>query len=160
MTDNRSPLPPAGWHNDPNDPTSIRYWDGFRWTDHRAPKQPPAANRLPPAGWLNDPNDPLKLRWWDGSQWSGARQDKASSQPAQEQLQLHRAVSPVMRVVAENVSDKVASLRNTVGDVAGDVANGAANGAGCVFRLLKGIAMVVLFPLWLVLMLFGCGPLS
>lgn len=30
--------PPPGWHDDPQDPTSLRYWDGNQWTDNRAPK--------------------------------------------------------------------------------------------------------------------------
>lgn len=35
-------LPPAGWHDDPHDPTSFRYWDGSAWTAQRAPKFTPA----------------------------------------------------------------------------------------------------------------------
>jgi len=31
-------LPPADWHTDPEDPAQYRYWDGSRWTDHRAPR--------------------------------------------------------------------------------------------------------------------------
>lgn len=31
--------PPAAWYDDPQDPTSFRYWNGSRWTDHRAPKR-------------------------------------------------------------------------------------------------------------------------
>lgn len=31
-------LPGAGWHDDPEDPTQLRYWDGAAWTDHRSPK--------------------------------------------------------------------------------------------------------------------------
>jgi hypothetical protein len=31
-------LPPPGWHDDPNDPTSLRYWDGTQWTENRAPR--------------------------------------------------------------------------------------------------------------------------
>lgn len=130
----------------------------------------------PPAGWFDDPNDPLKLQWWDGAQWSGVRKDKASSQPAGEQLRFRSLVSSFR--VAERVSDKVGGFANRVGDVAGDaadkvgnqanragdaasdVADGVAQGAGFVFRLLKRVVMVVLFPLWLVLVLFGCGPLS
>lgn len=27
--------PPAGWLDDPDDPTRERYWDGDAWTDHR-----------------------------------------------------------------------------------------------------------------------------
>lgn len=38
-------MPPPGWHDDPNDPTSLRYWDGAAWTDQRAPK--PAAAAAP-----------------------------------------------------------------------------------------------------------------
>ena len=34
MTD----LPPADWYVDPEDPAQYRYWDGSRWTDHRAPR--------------------------------------------------------------------------------------------------------------------------
>jgi hypothetical protein len=29
--------PPAGWYNDPEVFGMLRYWDGFQWTDHRAP---------------------------------------------------------------------------------------------------------------------------
>jgi hypothetical protein len=29
--------PPANWYLDPEDSTQYRYWDGCRWTDHRAP---------------------------------------------------------------------------------------------------------------------------
>lgn len=32
----------AGWHPDPNDPNSLRYWDGTAWTDHRSPRPQPA----------------------------------------------------------------------------------------------------------------------
>ena len=27
-----------GWHDDPEDSTSLRYWDGSQWTDQRVPK--------------------------------------------------------------------------------------------------------------------------
>ncbi len=30
--------PPAGWHPDPSDVNSVRYWDGNRWTEHVAPR--------------------------------------------------------------------------------------------------------------------------
>jgi hypothetical protein len=35
--------PPAGWHDDPQDPTQLRYWDGQQWTEHRSPKAGQAA---------------------------------------------------------------------------------------------------------------------
>lgn len=34
----QSTLPPAGWFENPQDPTEWRYWDGSLWTDHVAPR--------------------------------------------------------------------------------------------------------------------------
>lgn len=31
--------PAANWYPDPQDATQLCYWDGVRWTDHRAPRQ-------------------------------------------------------------------------------------------------------------------------
>ena len=33
---------PAGWQQDPSDPTQLRYWDGSTWTEHIAPQAPPS----------------------------------------------------------------------------------------------------------------------
>jgi len=35
--------PSAGWHDDPEQPGHLRYWDGDRWTEHRSPAAGPAA---------------------------------------------------------------------------------------------------------------------
>lgn len=51
-------LPPPGWHDDPNDPTSLRYWDGAQWTDNRAPKSAAAAA---PSGVSGTSWPPLRL---------------------------------------------------------------------------------------------------
>ncbi|GAA1594622.1 hypothetical protein GCM10009789_55840 [Kribbella sancticallisti] len=32
---------PAGWYDDPQDPTQQRYWDGGFWTDYRRPREGP-----------------------------------------------------------------------------------------------------------------------
>lgn len=32
---------PAGWYDDPQDPSQQRYWDGSAWTDNRRPRQGP-----------------------------------------------------------------------------------------------------------------------
>ncbi len=32
----------AGWYQDPQDSTQLRYWDGSTWTQHYAPNSPPA----------------------------------------------------------------------------------------------------------------------
>lgn len=31
----------AGWYDDPQDPNSLRYWDGVQWTNHTSPRQKP-----------------------------------------------------------------------------------------------------------------------
>lgn len=35
------PALPAGWYDDPDDPSRLRYWAGTSWTDARAPKNTP-----------------------------------------------------------------------------------------------------------------------
>lgn len=75
------------------------------------------------------------------------------------------------REVAEGTADKVEDIARDVAHKAGEFAGGvadkvedaadkAADATGWLARLLKRIVFIVLFPLWLVLMLFGCGPLS
>lgn len=45
------PMPPSGWYDDPEQPWTWRYWDGARWTDHRAPMWVP-------------PRDPSSFSSW------------------------------------------------------------------------------------------------
>jgi hypothetical protein len=45
------PTSPPGWHDDPNDPTSLRYWDGFQWTEQRAPKPSVQQIQFQLGGW-------------------------------------------------------------------------------------------------------------
>ena len=42
-----TPLPPPGWHVDPQDPSQWRYWDGQQWTEHRAPRDAAASPSTP-----------------------------------------------------------------------------------------------------------------
>ncbi|WP_376784142.1 DUF2510 domain-containing protein [Demequina capsici] len=35
-----SQSPEAGWYNDPNDPSTSRWWDGANWTDHTKSAEP------------------------------------------------------------------------------------------------------------------------
>lgn len=49
---------PAGWYPDPEQPGLLRYWDGVRWTDHRASATVPAGRSASPA-----------RRWWT-SRWA------------------------------------------------------------------------------------------
>ncbi len=46
------PMPPSGWYDDPEQPWTWRYWDGARWTDHRAPM------------WVSPPRDGSSFSVW------------------------------------------------------------------------------------------------
>ena len=47
------PMPPSGWYDDPEHPWTWRYWDGGRWTDHRAPMWvPPARDPRSVSAWF------------------------------------------------------------------------------------------------------------
>ena len=46
------PMPPSGWYDDPEQPWTWRYWDGARWTDHRAPM------------WVSPERDPSSFSSW------------------------------------------------------------------------------------------------
>lgn len=35
----------AGWYDDPQDDSNLRYWDGVQWTNHTSPKQKPGLDR-------------------------------------------------------------------------------------------------------------------
>jgi hypothetical protein len=37
MTDQLPTTVAAGWYQDPDDSTQVRWWNGLAWTDHRAP---------------------------------------------------------------------------------------------------------------------------
>ncbi len=43
-----NPTIPPGWHSDPGDASSLRWWDGTQWTEHRCPAPVAAPGSLPP----------------------------------------------------------------------------------------------------------------
>jgi uncharacterized membrane protein YhaH (DUF805 family) len=42
-------MPQAGWYEDPEDGTRLRYWDGTRWTEQRQARDTPPPPPPPPA---------------------------------------------------------------------------------------------------------------
>ena len=36
---------PAGWYDDPQDPSQLRYWDGVVWSNHVSPKVSPTVDQ-------------------------------------------------------------------------------------------------------------------
>lgn len=45
---------PPGWYDDPPNPGVLRYWDGTRWTEHRAPGVVGTTTTLSPRGASNN----------------------------------------------------------------------------------------------------------
>lgn len=41
----------AGWYDDPQDESNLRYWDGVVWTNHTSPKQKPGLDQAGQQGW-------------------------------------------------------------------------------------------------------------
>ena len=41
-------MPEAGWYDDPDDSTQLRWWDGDRWSDRRQPRAPREETPPPP----------------------------------------------------------------------------------------------------------------
>ena len=56
------PMPPSGWYGDPDQAWTWRYWDGARWTDHRAPMWvPPARDATSLSAWFERSVAAVKL---------------------------------------------------------------------------------------------------
>ena len=51
-------MPEAGWYDDPEDGTQLRWWDGQRWTDQRRPQDDDLAPPPPPPSTPPPPEDP------------------------------------------------------------------------------------------------------
>lgn len=68
---------PAGWYDNPDDPTTVRFWDGSTWTTQIQAKAPSAAT-VPP-GWYPDPELAVSERWWDGNTWTAQARVVAST---------------------------------------------------------------------------------
>lgn len=66
----------AGWYDNPDDPTTVRFWDGFVWTNQVQNKAPSVA-AVPP-GWYPNPERADSERWWDGAGWTAQSQEIAS----------------------------------------------------------------------------------
>lgn len=51
MTDQVTRVVPAGWYDDPEDASLVRWWNGLTWTDHteRKPERAPAPAAVPVA---------------------------------------------------------------------------------------------------------------
>ena len=69
-----SPQAPAGWFPDPENQQQLRYWDGGRWTAHRAPN-PGAAAQQP----LQQPAQPVQQAWHQA--FPGQQTDQQPGQP-------------------------------------------------------------------------------
>jgi hypothetical protein len=53
-----------GWYPDPENPAAVRWYDGARWTDHRAPTPPTQqAPATTPSPWSSATGAPITTAW-------------------------------------------------------------------------------------------------
>jgi tetrahydromethanopterin S-methyltransferase subunit C len=60
---------PAGWYDDPQDVRFIRYWDGFQWSAHAAPKVAAPADAAASQGFDTGPSSVLHYIVPVGRSW-------------------------------------------------------------------------------------------
>jgi hypothetical protein len=69
----------AGWYDNPDDPTTVRFWDGSLWTNQIQAKASTVA-AVPP-GWYPNPDQVNSERWWDGAGWTAQSREIATVAP-------------------------------------------------------------------------------
>lgn len=96
----------ANWFENPDDPTTLRYWDGAAWTDQIRLK---AAGV--PAGWYPDSERPGGQRWWDGAAWTDQRIPPQGAFPARAAKSIDRLSKADARRLATDLTAKCAELQ-------------------------------------------------
>lgn len=102
---------PANWYENPNDPTTERWWNGTAWSDQVRPREATVV----PAGWYPDTEHVGGERWWDGSQW-GQRRTPPLQTPT------HRAQKPVDRLSKRDARELATELTSTVAEQSSKIA--------------------------------------
>jgi uncharacterized membrane protein YhaH (DUF805 family) len=69
-------MPEAGWYDDPDDATQLRWWDGSRWSDERRPREdvpppPPPTSSVPAPAGTAAPSVPPAPSAWDTASTAG-----------------------------------------------------------------------------------------
>jgi uncharacterized membrane protein YhaH (DUF805 family) len=80
-------MPEAGWYDDPEDATQLRYWDGASWTQRRqprgeAPPPPPPPAPAVTAGAWGAAGDAAGFSWGPSGATGGSSWGTAVSGPA------------------------------------------------------------------------------
>ncbi|MCX7523435.1 DUF4041 domain-containing protein [Microbacterium sp. STN6] len=101
----------ANWYENPDDPTTIRYWDGSAWTDQIRPK---VGASSAPAGWYPDAERPGGERWWDGASWTTKRTLPEAAAPHKAEKPIERLSKADARHLATELTAKVAELQSII----------------------------------------------
>ncbi|MEJ3404785.1 DUF4041 domain-containing protein [Rathayibacter sp. YIM 133350] len=100
----------AGWYENPEDPTTLRYWDGNQWTHQVRPK---SANATP-AGWYPDRERPGGTRWWDGEKWTDERTPPHREPTPERSKPIERLGKAEARSLAAELTAKVVELQAVI----------------------------------------------
>lgn len=99
----------ADWYENPEDPTTLRYWDGAGWTNETRPKLTNV-----PAGWYPDTERPGGTRWWDGAKWTDQRTSNAARSKQRPPKPIGKLSKADARDLAVTLTAKVAELQGIV----------------------------------------------
>jgi hypothetical protein len=99
----------ADWYENPDDPTTLRYWDGTAWTDQSRSK--PAAV---PAGWYPDAQRAGGQRWWDGSKWTDQRTPAPTASQHDARKPIEKLSKAEARQLATDLTASVAELQAVI----------------------------------------------
>lgn len=83
----------AGWYDDPQDDSNLRYWDGVQWTEHTSPRQKPGLDRAGQGqqqGWGQEPHGQgqgSQQQGQDGQQQGQSPYGQSSTNPYGQQSQ-------------------------------------------------------------------------
>lgn len=104
-----TPPTPAGWYPDPDGSGGQRYWDGFAWTEHRAPAAAPPPPVAPPP--LAPPPPPAEP--------SGSGEEQTvvvpmRSAPTDEHVGAHRRPDPAAEPEPASEPDEVTQITERV----------------------------------------------
>ena len=140
--------PPAGWYPDPAGRAGLRWWDGLDWTDHRRPPLPMAPQQF--HGFDDEAEPPPADAPPASTQWGIPRSAPSRADATEVVAEARRAAREEVDRAVREFTDRARDARRQFEPIITQYGDRVLRGLR-----LAGIAIVVLFVLWLVLQTLG-----